>query len=627
MCGINGYIGTKANISNIIQSMNNEIIHRGPDDDGIFLKPNESINVALGMRRLSIIDLQTGKQPMISRDKSIVIIFNGEIYNYLTLKQELVDKGLDFLTNSDTEIILKLYETEGINCVDKLDGMYSFAIYDTNLNKVFITRDFFGEKPMYYTQTNDSFYFASELKSIIKVLDKKAQINLKSLNLYFQLTYIPAPFTIYDNIYKLEPGSIIEYDVNNLSCVISKKTYKTLKFQNSNFKDIVTKTKDLVFESVISRSVSDVPIGTFLSGGVDSSIVSYCLSESSIKKIDTFSIGFENKKFDESNKSKLVSKIINSNHHSLIVREEDLMTNFTNILSNFDEPFADSSALPSYLLAEYTSKYVKVALTGDGADEIFSGYNKHYIGKLNSSYTSLINKKLHDQIYKISSKFLINKNDDRGMNFKINKFLSSVSYNNEFYFKIISLGFKEEDLKNLLISSNISENSLFFYKNILGSDIKTLKNFRQVDLMLSLEGDMLTKVDRTSMLASLECRSPFLNRKILDWANYLPDNLLIKGFNKKYILKEAFKEHFPTGFLDINKQGFGIPIGDWLKTVLKNELLSFCEKNFIHKQSIFNHGYIQKMVNDHLESKSDNTFKIWTFFCFQHWFVNTYEKS
>jgi asparagine synthase (glutamine-hydrolysing) len=627
MCGINGYFGQKKDVKNVIQLMNDQIIHRGPDDGGVYYRECSDYTIALGMRRLAIIDLDFGNQPMLSLDGSIVLVFNGEIYNFLTLKNELISQGYNFSTNSDTEVILKLYEVEGIEFVNKLDGMFAFAIYDSSENKIFVSRDSFGEKPLYYYSTGDSFYFASELKSIVKVLDHNLNIDRTALNLYFQLTYIPSPFTIYENVYKLNPGAILKFDIINHDFEISD--FQFCKTNSGSFdpKNCTSKIRDLVFESVLSRSVSDVPIGTFLSGGVDSSIVSYCLSELSINKIDTFSIGFENKSFDESSKARLVSKIIHSNHHTIIVKEGDLLHNTNKILNNFDEPFADSSALPSYLLAEYTRKYVKVALTGDGADEIFSGYNKHYIGKLNYHYTNSISENIHSFILKLADTTLNNKKDNRGFKFKLKKFLSSVSYSNDFYYNILSLGFQEKDLSDLLNPSFRYKNSFNYFQQLLDDSIDSLSKFREADLMISLEGDMLTKVDRTSMMASLECRSPFLNRKILDFVNLLPDDQLINGFSKKFILKEAFKDNFPKNFLDINKQGFGIPIGDWLRTVLKKELLIFSSKAFIQKQAIFNYSYIHKIIEDHLECRSDNTFKIWTFFCFQHWFVNTYEKS
>jgi asparagine synthase (glutamine-hydrolysing) len=313
---------------------------------------------------------------------------------------------------------------------------------------------------------------------------------------------------------------------------------------------------------VSSRSISDVPLGTFLSGGVDSSKVSLCLAQQQEKKIDTFSIGFDKKSFDESDKTRLVSKLINSNHHEFIISEKDLTTNIDEIILNFDEPFADSSALATYMVSKKTKDYVKVALTGDGGDEVFGGYNKYYMGKLNQKYTSLIPQKLHTSRLYIVNKFLITKQDSRGLRFKASRLLKSINYEGDFYHNIISLGFSEVEIKNILKSNVYKSNSLNYYKNKTNSKNNSIANFRAIDKHLSLEGDMLVKVDRTSMLASLECRAPFLNKELWDFTNQLPDSYLINGWDKKHILKEAFKDYFPKDFLNKSKKGFGVPVGD-----------------------------------------------------------------
>lgn len=629
MCGINGFVSYDHSIDHhaSINKMNNLIIHRGPDSDGQYVCNQKNYIVALGMRRLSIIDLNNGSQPIFSKNKSIVIVFNGEIYNYKNLKQELVDQGHEFETKSDTEVILKLYEQEGAKSFSKLDGMFVFSIYDKSINKVFIARDFFGEKPLYFTKDQNSFIWASELKSIISLLPFKPEINTTSLSLYFQLTYIPAPFTIYEGIHKLEANHYIEFDCN-------KNTFS--KFEIENFvneisynskKEAIQLTNKLVRKSVISRSISDVPIGTFLSGGVDSSIVSLCLSQEKATKIDTFSIGFEKKSFDESQKSRLVSKLINSNHHEFLITEKELSNNIDEIILNFDEPFADSSALASYLVSKKTRESVKVALTGDGGDEVFGGYNKYYMGKLNQKYTNAIPQLMHSYSLKLLNKLLSTKDDSRGNRFKIGRLINSINYDNDFYYNIISLGFKEGDLKNLLLSNYYSSDTLKYFKNKIISNNVTLADFRLIDKQLSLEGDMLVKVDRTSMLNSLECRAPFLNKELWHFTNQLPDSYLIDGWDKKHILKEAFKEYFPKNFLNKSKKGFGVPVGDWLRSELRIELLSYIEKSFIKEQNIFEFDTISNLVTRHLDGKVDNSFRVWSFYCFQKWYKSIYFNS
>ncbi len=633
MCGINGII-TKTNrnkdeISSILHKMNNLIIHRGPDDEGLFADENNTYSVGMGMRRLSIIDLSSGKQPIYSEDNQIVIVFNGEIYNYKTIKSKLEAEGLTFSTSSDTEVILKAYEKYGVESFKWLDGMYGFSIYDKNINKVFIARDFFGEKPLYYTQTEKEFIWASELKSIINTIDFKPGISKKGLNLYFRLTYIPAPHTIYENIYKLEANHFIAYDLVSHSISIHKiNSEPKPRTTNITFEDAKAKVKSLVYKSVDSRSIADVGLGTFLSGGVDSSIISLCLAQTSDKKIDTFSIGFKKASYDETDKSRVVAKLLHSNHHEFIIDEDDLKNNIHNILLNFDEPFSDTAALPTHLLSEKTRAHVTVALTGDGGDEVFGGYNKYYIGKMNKRYTSVIPKRIHKTISGLSNKYLIEKDDTRGRKFQINKLINAIDYDSNFYWDIISLANTNNQLEQIM-SPDYFENNIFQeYKDVLNNqNIQTLTDFRLVDKILSLEGGMLAKVDRTSMMTSLECRAPFLNRELWEFTNTLPESYLMHGWNKKYILKEAFSYQFPKDFLEKSKSGFGSPTGDWLRQSLRKELESYIEPEFLKTQGIFNVEVIMKLVNDHLDSKKDSTFRVWSYYCFQKWYKYTFLKQ
>nr|WP_321226051.1 asparagine synthase (glutamine-hydrolyzing) [uncultured Psychroserpens sp.] len=633
MCGINGVIfKSKQDEQTVRQKltvMNDLIIHRGPDDDGVFINSAQDCSVGMAMRRLSIIDLSSGQQPMFSEDKNIAIVFNGEIYNFKTLKKQLEANGIQFKTTSDTEVVLKLYEQKGIEAFKDLDGMFGLSIYDFNVGKVFIARDYFGEKPLYYTNTNGEFYWASELKSIISSLSVKPPISKTGLNLFFRLTYIPAPNTIYEGIHKLEPNHFISYDLKTNTIDIEKiHADQVIEKSTLSFNDAKKEVNKRMFESVESRSISDVPLGTFLSGGVDSSIVTYCLAEMTDAKIDTFSIGFEKKSFDETDKSQVVAKMVNSNHHEFVISENDLKKHTHEILMNFDEPFADSSSLPTYLVSAKTKQHVKVALTGDGGDEVFGGYNKYYIGKLNAKYTNVVPKGVHNTINKLSGKLLQQKDDSRGIKYRLNKLINAIDYTNNYYWDIISLGLNENDIHNLLVSDFQQPNIFDYYKtksNI--SNPKSLNDFRTIDRHLSLEGDMLVKVDRTSMLNSLECRSPFLNRDLFNFTMSLPEDYLLKKWSKKHILKEAFTEVFPKGFLEKSKQGFGVPVGDWLRDGLKKELSSYIELPLLKSQGIFNIAEIQKLVENHIQGKADNTFKVWSFFCFQKWYINTYLNS
>lgn len=627
MCGINGILkhhSTSSEIQEVLEKMNQQILHRGPDDAGFFVEQNEDCTIGLAMRRLSIIDLSTGKQPQFAADNNLVIVFNGEIYNYQTLKKELEVQGVSFSTSSDTEVILKLYQHHGKQAFAKLDGMFGLAIYDKRSRQVIIARDFFGEKPLYYYHSEKELIWASELKSIISVLNFKPQIDKEALNLYFQLTYIPAPFTIYQGIKKLEANKLLVYDLEAKKTHIEAIDRASKKYKIDDFEQAKELTKNLVTASVRSRSIADVPLGTFLSGGVDSSIVSLLLAQNSSQKINTFSIGFDKKSFDETDKSRIVAQQIGSNHHEFIIGENDMKDSIDAILMNFDEPFADSSSLPTYLVAKKTADYVKVALTGDGGDEVFGGYNKYYMGKMNHLYTRFVPEFVHQSLSKIANPLLTTSDDKRGKRFKVKRLLNAINYQGDFYYNIISLAFQQQELSHLFQSDYQKADILQFYKNLIQNKASNLHEFREIDRYLSLEGDMLVKVDRTSMLASLECRAPFLNKALWDFTNSVPDAYLMKGWDKKYLLKKAFEDQFPTDFLNKSKQGFGVPVGDWLRGHLRPELERFIEADFLQKQEIFNVSFIHQIVQNHLSGKIDNTFRIWAFFCFQKWYLHHY---
>ena len=357
MCGINGIISNtnkdEGQLRKDLADMNQLIFHRGPDEDGFYIATTESSSVAMAMRRLSIIDLSTGKQPMYTDNNQIGIVFNGEIYNYRILKKQLENDGVSFKTTSDTEVILKLYEQKGVEAFKLLDGMFAFSIHDKTKNKVFIARDFFGEKPLYYTKTKTDFVYGSELKSLINYIPHKPSICKEGLNLYFRLTYIPAPYSIYEDILKLPSNHYIDFDLASDTFSIHEiEKPKPIVKRNISFDDAKKEVYNEVVKSVETRSIADVSLGTFLSGGVDSSVVTHCLAEISSEKIETFSIGFEKKAYDETDKSQVVAKLVNSNHHEFIVKEDDFKDGIDDILLNFDEPFADSSALPTHLVSK-----------------------------------------------------------------------------------------------------------------------------------------------------------------------------------------------------------------------------------------------------------------------------------
>ena len=621
MSEINGVVFDEPNKSDyielIIKDMSSLNLHKN-NNIAIFEEENYSIGIGS-----SVYKLKTDLQYDLSDDPLFSVSFKGEIYNYKELRQKLVNESVVLKTKSENELIIRLYEKYGIESFAMLDGAFAFSIYDKEKKTIIIARDFFGKKPIYYFKTNDSFFWSSKLESLIKTLPLKPILSKEAISIYFQLTYIPAPYTIYENIYKVESNHYLIFNCDTKSLDIKRINQQgKVNYWDSSFDKAKETVRDLVQKSVKSSVDPQVRTGTFLSGGVDSSIVSLCYSKLSTTPINTFSLGFDNKRYDETNKSKIIARLLGSKHHEFILQSKNLIADIDNIITNFEEPFADSSALPSYFISSKASKEVKRVLTGDGGDEVFGGYNKYYMGKLNRNYIRFLHPNIHNIILELSNTLLTQKSDKRGVVYKINRLLKSIDYEGNFYYNIISLGFQKEELKDLLLYSVNTEKSFDYYKNKMSGKSHTIHDFRQIDKMISLEGDMIVKVSKTSDLANIESHSPLLSKDLWLFSNSLPESFLMKGWNKKYILKEAFKEYFPKGFFENPKKGFGVPVGDWLRKELKDELMYYCSKSLLKDQGLFNLEYINKLVSNHIYAIEDNTFKVWSFFCFQKWYFN-----
>lgn len=623
MCGINGFVLEKKASAdenkNIINKMNSFIIYRGPDSDGIYADDK----VALGMRRLSIIDLSTGKQPIYNEYGTKVIVFNGEIYNFKGLRDELKSKGHKFKTKSDTEVILHSYEEYGTKCLEKLNGMFAFAIYDINSSEMFIARDRAGEKPLYYYRDHEKFVFASELKSIIKTFDIKKEINKKALNQYFSLTYIPAPLTIFENIYKLEAGSFI--------------LYKEGKFNIERYWDIDSRKVDIIysydeckrrlrealFNSVEQKMISDVPLGAFLSGGIDSSIMVGIMSKLSSRPVETFTIGFKIKEFDESDRAEIVSRSNKTNHHVHFLDYSHAVEELENILETFDEPFADSSSIPTYFVSKFAAQHVKVVLTGDAGDELFAGYSKYMV----NYYSDLYNK-VPRMLRKNFIEPLVYKMPDRSsISRKVRKVIESTGKNLfEKRRELMFLGFNGDRIGKLLKAGNIAGDVYDIIEKAYNrnSEFEELTRTLYTDFKIVLEGDMLVKVDRMSMLNSIETRVPMLDKNVIELAFSMPPDFKIKGRNQKFILKDTFKDLIPNEILGKSKRGFAVPIGEWFKGPLKNMLLKFLSKEFILEQGIFEYEYIKSLLEDHFAERVNNAYPLWALFVFQNWYRKYY---
>lgn len=620
MCGIYGFVSKNSSLQEL-EAGTDSLFKRGPDSGGYYFEEP----IGLGHRRLSIIDLSTGSQPMYSEDDNIVLVFNGEIYNFLKIKDELITLNYNFKTSSDTEVIIKAYQAWGtVGCLNKLEGMFAFALWDKKLKKMWVVRDRFGEKPLYYTSNSNGFFFASELKALNNQFSKN-NLSKKALNLFFSLTYIPAPYTIYNDVYKLEAGNYIEIDETGKFEV--KEFYNLDKIvqngQNepiADYKFAQKQLRELLFNSVKKRMLADVPLGSFLSGGIDSSIISAIMAEISPTPIKTFSIGFKEKAYDESERAALVAKHIGSDHTLHIVGHEDLLAVVDQTLAYYDEPFGDSSAIPSMLVAKKAKEKVTVVLTGDCADELFGGYEK-YLGKHYAEKYRSYPKLLRNTFETVIGIIPHNNFTNHSLR-KIKKVISSSMLNpNQRYNELSSLGFQKNELEKL-VEPNYHENvegTIMRHFQHLNLNDELTQTFYS-DVKLVLEGDMLAKVDRACMINSLEARVPYLDSKIVDFSFKLPHKFKIKGTQKKYILKDTFADLLPKETMQFSKKGFGIPIRLWFQNELKLELLSLLEKSFIQKQGIFNFEYIEKLIDNHLNNRENHSSKLWQLFVFQKWY-------
>jgi asparagine synthase (glutamine-hydrolysing) len=620
MCGIAGQINFSAVIDDTdLKQMCQLLSQRGPDGEGIYLQDKTS----LGHRRLSIIDLETGDQPMYSQDGNVALVFNGEIYNFKELRDELIAEGIDFRTTSDTEVIIKLYELKGLShTLDRIEGMFAFALSDLKNDRIFMVRDRFGEKPLFYTCDDMCLRFASELKALVSFIDNK-ELDREALNLYLSLTYIPAPYTIFHQVRKLEAGHYLEIDKTGIR---KKNQYYSLAEKTrhietlTDFKSASVKLLELLGRSVAQRMTSDVPIGSFLSGGIDSSIITALMAKHSEASVKTFSIGFHEKEYDESSRAQLVVDHVNTEHKVHFLSYEDVVNDIDEIIGYFDEPFGDSSALPSNYVAYLARKDVKVVLTGDCADELFGGYEKYLAEYYSSKY-----KKLPKPMRSLFN-FLVNHTPHTRFTNSLLRRVKKVIAHSELsgldqHYAYMCLGFSDDERKEL-INHDFWKDSKKVIKQIYNSlsDASEANSGAYTDVMTVLEGDMLAKVDRMCMRNSLEARVPFLDSKIVEFAFSLPKHFKIKNRVKKYILKKTFGHLLPKETIGFRKKGFGVPVDYWFKNQLKNEAEKLFEPSVLEKQGIFNPSYVQKLWQEHQAGIQNHKGQLWNLFVFQKWY-------
>lgn len=616
MCGIAGYVGTgeKKDLEKMIDALR----YRGPDDHGFLINDT----VGLGHARLSIIDTSfSGHQPMETFDKTVAVVFNGEIYNFKELRFQL-EKKYSFVSKTDTEVILYAYKEYGEACFEKLDGMFAIALYDFKAHKLFLVRDRMGKKPLYFTQTNKTIVFASELTSLLKHQSVKKEFDLNSLYEYFSYDFVPSPRSILKNVQKLEPATYLLFQDGK----IQKKTYWNPVFNEIDISEgeAVQKLDTLIGEAVEKRLVSDVPLGIFLSGGLDSSAIAFYAQKYSSQKIKTFSIGFDEKSFDESEYARTVADLLGTDHHLKRFKMIEASQRIPEILETLDEPLGDASLIPTFLLSEFARTKLTVALGGDGGDELFAGYPTFQMEKFANLFRFLplsLKKVAKRIVYGLKPSY-----GNFGLEFVIKKLMDGWEDHDSVSRHMNWLGgftssdkvglFQSHILKNNRTENVFSEAQAYFDEHTQMSLENRLLYMYQRTYMMD---GVLTKVDRASMRASLEVRAPFLDYKIVEFVNSLPYSYKLKGFTTKYILKKMMEGKIPKEIIYRKKKGFGMPVGKWLRGELKEYCNSVLSEESIKKVGIFNPEYIKKIKNEHFEGKQDHRKKLWDLLVFEVW--------
>ena len=638
MCGFAGYLSLKNNVHyEHLKLMQQSIAHRGPDSNGIWV--NENHLVGFCHNRLSIIDITSaGAQPMKSKNGRYIISYNGEIYNHLDLRAELKQEQnkIEFFSNSDTETLLACFEQWGIEIsLTKTVGMFAFSVWDFNEDALYLGRDRMGEKPLYYGWQDEYFFFGSELKALKSHPNFKAKLDHTALGMFFRYSYVPAPYSIYSGIKKLIPGTILKVHSSgksenivywDLNIVVSNGLQNPY---SGNDKEAVNELDIRLNQTIISQQISDVPIGAFLSGGIDSTLISSIMQAHSNTSINTFTIGFKDDKYNEANYALEISKHLKTNHHELYLSANDIICEAPKIASIYDEPFADSSQLPTYFVCALAKQQVTVALSGDAGDEIFGGYNRYTQAAKLSKYPPIIKKLM----VKLLTQFTPSQID------KIYDFLkpllpSTLNSSNpgNHYSKIVKLLAQDTnwDIYQCLVSICNSPNTLMkngFDKDGINNYTKSIfLNSMELELqmMLSdsltyLSDDILCKVDRASMSVSLESRVPFLDHRIVEFSSTLPLNMKVRDGKGKWILRKLLEKYVPNNLLERPKMGFGLPLDIWLRGPLKDYASSMLSEKKLIEDEFIDQQKVSKIWNEHLSGVKNHQHVLWNIIMYQSW--------
>lgn len=591
--------------------MTKAILHRGPDSDGFHVEPG----IGLGMRRLAIVDVKGGDQPIPNEDASLWIVFNGESHNYPDLYADLVKHGHEFRSHSDTECILHLYEEYGDECVQHLRGQAAFALWDKNKRRLLLARDRMGKKPLHYTIQNGTLYFASELSALLAALPHKPEINLEAIDLYLSLQYIPDPLTAYQGIYKLPPAHTLVWQ-NGQAKLNRYWDYTYQPKHTTSEEELIEELRALLKESVKMRLISEVPLGAHLSGGIDSSIIVALMAELSDAPVKTFSVGFDEEKFSELTYARSVAQKYSTDHHEFILKYGDIPSTLEKITYYFGEPFADSSAIPLYHISKMTREHVTVVLNGDGGDEDFAGYQRYWLDPLANQYLRAPHFLTRSLIPSIAR--LLPDSSDRPVGQSLFNGIKRLQQLPEIdarasilrwgsYFsprQRAALWKPEFQFKTNNAQALLAEK----FDSIVGSFLdKTL----YTDLHSYLPGDLLVKADRMAMAASIEARSPFLDHKVVEWSARLPDQFKVRGRSGKYLLKKAFAKELPESIMGRRKQGFGIPVGAWFRGPLHDWAKELLAPQDGLLSQWFDHAIMNSMLEEHRTGRVDHGKRIY----------------
>ena len=645
MCGIAGFFPcskTDNNIS-ILKSMSDALSHRGPDGEGFW----SDGNIGLSHRRLSIFDLDLGSQPMPSHSKKLIISYNGEVYNFKSLRQELIAQGIKFITNTDTEVVLESIEFWGLKkALSLFHGMFAFALWDTQKSELTLVRDRMGEKPLYYGWQQKTFMFASELKSMKCHPEWSATIDPNALSKLLQFNYIPAPLTIYSGIKKLEPGCLIRFDLSDNNYKFHKEqwfSFNTLANNSKNniykgsFADASNELDSLLHKTIKTQGLADVPLGVFLSGGIDSSLITAIMQSQSDSPIETFTMGYENTDYDESAQARKYSKYLGTKHNEVIITSEDALSVVPNLSKIFDEPFSDASQIPMLLVSTLAKTKVKVALSGDGADEMFGGYNRYFYGesiyriikfaptgvrKIISFIFKSVSPSRWDECFAMLNTLFFVRINTSHPGEKIHKISSLLSAKNEyeFYSILVSMWYRSNPVIGQKINVNEASKDIWLKQNSLS------ENMMNMDAVSYLPDDILVKVDRCSMSVGLESRAPFLDYNIVEFATRMPINYKIEGNKGKLLMRSVLSKYVPEKMHSSTKKGFSAPIHDWLRGPLRDWSEDLLSEDLLAQQGLLNVDLVRSKWREHLSGKSNNQYLLWSVLMFQSWMDNETHK-